>query len=98
MGRRDRDAGGRWGVKITKSARLCGQPVPWGYRVAWYDSTGQAEVCYPIGIHLLYRLARRFWEWSFSYRQSAREDRECNLFWGGYSAGRKHTKIGHIPP
>lgn len=47
-----------------------GECIPRFYRIAYLDLCSFCYTCYPIGIHLIARIVRRIWEWSFCYRSS----------------------------
>lgn len=53
-------------MKITIARRLPDfSSAPFGYRLAYYDFQGEANVYYPIGIHWLVMAVRLLWRWSF---------------------------------
>lgn len=69
-----------------------GEIIPKTYRVAYYDFTGDFAICYPAGIHLLVRLARRIWEWSFKYNPSKLEMQMREQYKNGQLYGRRQVE------
>lgn len=57
-------------MKVPLRRLMAGEQVPRWYRVAYWDVPYQETVCCPVGLHLLVRLCRRLWEWSYAYRPS----------------------------
>jgi hypothetical protein len=60
-------------MRLTRHQLHDGEQIPRLYRIAYIDLCTQAAICYPIGWHLVMRLFRRIWEWSFVYSESRLE-------------------------
>lgn len=59
---------------ITRKELIAaGERLPRGYRIAYLDFMRGRAAAYPIGIHLIVRLARRLWEATFRYSPSRLE-------------------------
>ena len=50
-----------------------GEIRPKYYRASYANFSSFSYACYPIGLHLLFRLKRRIWEWSCRYNSSKYE-------------------------
>lgn len=69
-----------------------GEVIPSTHRVAYYDFLRDFAICYPVGIHLLVRLARRIWEWSFKYSPSKMEMKMREQYKNGQLYGRRQVE------
>ena len=54
-------------IVLTRHDLACGEPLPWGYREAYFDWGLLRSICYPIGIHLLIWFWRWLWNKTFFY-------------------------------
>jgi len=55
---------------LSKHRIACGEMIPRGYSVAYWDHPRGGAVVFPFGVHYLVMLCRRVWQWSFWYRPS----------------------------
>lgn len=52
---------------------MYGERIPDYHRVAYYDCLTAYGYAYPIGLHIIVKWIRRFWEWSLIYNCSRLE-------------------------
>ncbi|MFA7677088.1 MAG: hypothetical protein WCY34_02840 [Candidatus Omnitrophota bacterium] len=55
---------------LSKRMIACGERIPRGYRVAYWDYPRAGVVVYPFGVHYLVMLCHRVWQCSYWYRPS----------------------------
>lgn len=75
---------------------LHGARIPPWHRIAYRDFVLDCAIAYPIGLHLVVKLCRRVWEWSYRYTPS-RQDRlhsksRIEGYRYGYDCGYEHGK------
>jgi hypothetical protein len=68
-----------------------GEIRPVGYRAAYANFASFSFACYPIGLHLIFRLKRRIWEWSCRYSPSKFEKMQRRAFMEGKREGAEAT-------
>ncbi len=87
-------------MKLLRRSSICETIPPW-FRFAYMDIFVDEMVIAPIGIHLLVRLYRRIWEWSYRYKPSKFESRyllrliqaKQDAYRQGYEHGKRDASL-----
>ena len=66
---------------------LPGARIPPWHRIAYRDFGLDCAIAYPIGLHVVVKLCRRVWEWSYRYWPSRLEQLHSKARIEGYSYG-----------
>lgn len=66
---------------------LQGSRIPPWHRIAYRDFFRDCAVAYPIGLHIVVKLCRRVWEWSYRYRPSRLEQMLADIRKFSYREG-----------
>lgn len=74
-------------MRLSEQQLKDGERMPRWYRMAYFSWSDRCYIVAPIGIHLLVRIKRRLWEWSFIYRPSRLEVQMRAAVHTGYKAG-----------